>query len=131
MTLIPGQRSYTWGVVPGEATPAGIPHPAPVRLEICLLNIGGSPAQEWPIHILTQEEYEHDVWFKLLDGSYPECVYLEDAQPYNVLYVYPVPTVAHSLALLPWQAHSPYAGWDAVLDWPNGIRQDHDLQIGL
>ena len=32
-------------------------HPAPVRLEICLLNIGGTPDQEWPLTILTQEEW--------------------------------------------------------------------------
>ena len=44
-------------------------HPAPVRLEIALLNIGGSPAQEWPVHILTQEEWERDVWFKDLGSQ--------------------------------------------------------------
>ena len=48
----------------GRATPADIPHTAPVRLEICLLNIGGSPEQEWPVQVLTQDEWETQVWFK-------------------------------------------------------------------
>ena len=61
------------GVVTGEPTPADIPHVAPVRLEICLLNIGGSPEQEWPIEILPQEVYESGVWFKDLSSPYIEC----------------------------------------------------------
>ena len=120
LPLVPGQGAYTWG-----ATPPPLPAPdffayAPVRLEICLLNIGGSPAQEWPLQILTQEEYETGVWLKTLQSGYPEAVYLEDRQPHNVLHVYPVPTVAYTLILLPWQQHVPYAAWDSVLEWPNG-----------
>ena len=107
LPLVSGQGTYTWGLVPGETTPADIPQPAPVRLEIALMNIGGSPEQEWPVEVLTQEEYESGVWFKDLVSSYVEAVYLEDTQPYNVLHCYPVPTIGYRLILLPWQAHSP------------------------
>jgi hypothetical protein len=129
LPLVADKGAYTWGVVTGETTPADIPYIAPVRLEIALLNIGGSPAQEWPLQIITQEEWEQGVWFKELASGYVEACYLEDTQPYNVLHVYPVPTGAHTLALLPWQAHSPYASWDSVLEWPNGYARA--MQYGL
>ena len=131
LQLVSGKGEYSWGFVPGETTPADISQVAPVRLEICLLNIGGSPAQEWPVHILTQEEWETQVWFKTLASSYVEAVYLEDTVPYNVLHVYPVPVVAYTLVLLPWQAHSPYASWDAVLEWPNGYARAFQANLAL
>lgn len=123
LPLVANKGEYSWGLVAGETTPADISATAPVRLEIALLNIGGSPAQEWPLRILTQQEYAQDVWFKDLQSAYVECVYLEDTQPYNVLHAYPVPSQVNTLVLLPWQAHSPYAGWDAVLEWPNGYQR--------
>jgi hypothetical protein len=129
LPLVAGQGQYTWGLVTGETTPADISATAPVRLEIALLNIGGSPAQEWPLVIIDQEDYERLVWFKTLASSYPEAVYLEDTQPYAVLHIYPVPTMAHTVILLPWQAHSPYAAWDSVLEWPNGYARA--MQYGL
>jgi hypothetical protein len=131
LPLVADKGTYSWGVVPGETTPADIPHPAPVRLEICLLNIGGDPAQEWPVYVATQEEWEAQIWFKTLHSTYPECVYLEDTVPYNVLHVYPVPTGGHTLLLLPWQAHSPYASWDAVLEWPAGYQRAFTANLAL
>jgi hypothetical protein len=131
LPLVAGQGAYSWGFVQGEATPADIPHPAPVRLEIALLNIGGSPAQEWQVQILSQEDYENLVWFKTLESAYVEACYLEDTQPYNVLHVYPVPTGGHTLILLPWQAHSPYEAWDSVLDWPNGYARAFQANLAL
>lgn len=129
LPLVAGQAAYTWGLVAGETTPADISATAPVRLEIALLNIGGSPAQEWPLQILTQDDFEQGVWFKDLGSSYPEAAYLEDTVPYAVLHLYPVPTFANTLILLPWQAHSPYAAWDSVLEWPNGYQRA--MQYGL
>lgn len=131
LPLVAGQGAYTWGLVAGETTPADIPHPAPVRLEICLLNIGGSPAQEWPVHIVTQEEWERDVWFKDLQSAYVEAVYLEDTVPYNVLHCWPVPSQVMTMYLLPWQAHSPYASWDSVLEWPNGYARAFQANLAL
>ena len=133
LPLVANKGTYRWGRVPGETMPADIPHPAPVRLEICLLNIGGSPAQEWLVYVGTQEEYESGVWFKGLASPYVEAVYLEDTVPYNVLHVYPVPTGGHNLILLPWQAHSPYEAWDSVLEWPSGYQRamHYNLAVDL
>lgn len=131
LPLVADKGEYTWGLVAGETTPADISAAAPVRLEMALLNIGGSPAQEWPLQILTQEEYEQDVWFKDLASSYVEAVYLEDTVPYNVLHCYPVPTGGHTLVLLPWQAHSPYAAWDSVLEWPSGYARAMQYNLAL
>jgi hypothetical protein len=131
LPLVADKGEYSWGLVTGETTPADISQVAPVRLEICLINIGGSPAQEWPVHILTQEEYESGVWFKDLGNSYVEAVYLEDTVPYSVLHVYPVPTATYTLILLPWQAHSPYEAWDSVLDWPNGYARAMQYNLAM
>ena len=51
--------------------------------------------------------------------------------PYNVLHVYPVPSQVFTLVLLPWQAHSPYAGWDAVLEWPQGYARAMQYNLAL
>jgi len=53
----------------------------------------------------------------------PPAEYPDYTQPYNVLHCYPEPMVAYTLILLPWQAHSPYAAWDSVLEWPNGYQR--------
>jgi hypothetical protein len=131
LPLVADKGAYSWGVVAGETTPADISAVAPVRLEIALLTIGGSPAQEWPVYVATQEEWETGIWFKALQSTYPEVLYLEDTQPYSVLHVYPVPTGGHTLVLLPWQAHSPYAGWDDVLEWPNGYARAMQYNLAM
>ena len=43
LPLVRGQGTYTWGLVAGETTPADIPHTAPVRLEIALLEYWRQP----------------------------------------------------------------------------------------
>ena len=105
---------------------------APVRLEICLLNIGGCPAQEWPIQILTQEEYEQRVWFKDLEQSVHRVRVLGG---YAALQRAARLSGAHlrctRSVLLPWQAHSPYAGWDGVLDWPNGYARAMQYNLAM
>ena len=131
LVLIPGRGAYTWGMIAGELAPADISATAPVRLEIALLNIGGSPAQEWPVQVLTQEEWETQVWFKDLASSYPEAVFLEQTQGYRRLHVYPVPSQVFTLVLLPWQAHSPYEHWDHALDWPNGYARAMQYNLAV
>ena len=131
LPLVADKGAYTWGLVVGETTPADISQVAPVRLEMALLNIGGSPAHEWPIRILTQQEWEEDVWFKDLASSYVEAVYLERQVPYAMLHVYPVPSQVFTLVVLPWQAHSPYAAWDSVLEWPNGYARAMQYNLAL
>lgn len=120
LTLIPGQQSYTWGQVAGETTPADIPSPAPLSLEMCLLNIGGAPEQEWPLTILDQAAYEEGILLKTFSTTYPEMVYVEQSQPYARLWVWPVPDTAYTLQLFPWPALPWYPQLDSSVDWPNG-----------
>jgi hypothetical protein len=131
LPLVPSKGAYTWGKVTGEATAADVSAVAPVRLDIALVHIGGSPAQEWPVYVATQEEWEAEIWFKTRQSAYPEVVYLEETQPYSVLHVYPVPTATYTLILLPWQAHSPYASWDDVLAWPAGYQRAFTANLAL
>ena len=120
--LVPGQAVYLWGV-PTTTPPftpdiAGVP---PVRLDLCLLEIGGSPVEDWEITVLDQTQYETQVYLKTMQSTYVECVYLEDTQPVKRLHVWPVPQDSTTtLQLLPWPAQPQYTHWDDGLDWPNG-----------
>lgn len=120
--LVPGQQVYTWGVP--TTTPlftpdiAGVP---PVRLDVCLLAIGGSPVQDGQITVLDQAQYETSIWLKTMQSTYVEYVYLENTQPVKRLHCWPVPQApGTTLQLLPWPAQPQYTHWDEGLDWPNG-----------
>lgn len=118
LPLVAGQAVYTWGVAVPPCDLVGVP---PVRLDLCLLEIGGSPVEDWQIQVLDQTQYETSIWLKTMQSSYVEMVYLEDTQPIKRLHVWPVPTVpACTLQLIPWPAQPQYTHWDDGLDWPNG-----------
>lgn len=122
LPLVAGQAVYTWGEAtttpPFTPDIVGVP---PVRLEVCRLEIGGTPAQGWQIQILDQTQYATSLWLKTLQSSYVEYVYLEDTQPVKRLHVWPVPTLPGiGLQFLPWPAQPQYTHWDAALAWPNG-----------
>ena len=130
LPLVAGQASYTWGLEPGELMPADISGPPPVRLELCLLNIGGSPAQEWPVTVLNQTQYETGIAIKALQSSYPTYAYLEQSRPYAVLHIWPVPDLSYTLDAVPRAgARAVYALGPCVVlaSW---IRKGHAVQPG-
>lgn len=131
LPLVPGLGTYTWGEASATLPVPDIPGPPPVRLELCLLTLPGSPEQEWPLDILDQTRYEAGVWDKTFMSAYPELVYLEASQPYAQLHVWPVPTTASLLQLFPWQASSPYAHWDHALPWPNGYARAFQYNLAV
>jgi hypothetical protein len=121
LALVPGRASYTWGVT---VPPSDIPREPPVRLELALLTVEDTaPGLEWEVTILDQSEYEAGIWMKNLTSSYPAALYLDSAEPVATLHVWPIPDMPYTLQLLPWQAHSPYGGWDDVLEWPAGYQR--------
>lgn len=129
LVLVPDRGTYTWGI---QVPPADIPREPPVKLELCLLTVDDtSPGLEWPLTILDQTQYEAGIYTKALESSYPTYVYLDAAPPTATLYVWPIPTLPYTLQLLPWQAHSPYASYDAVLDWPAGYQDAFETNLGL
>jgi hypothetical protein len=120
MALVPGQQVYTWGEATGALQPdiVGVP---PVRLDLCLLEIGGEPVQDWQVTVLDQTQFESYIWLKTMQSTYVEYVYLEDTRPVKRLYTWPVPqSPGYTLQLLPWPAQPQYTHWDAGLEWPNG-----------
>ena len=129
LTLVPGRGTYTWGV----STPlADLPREPPVRLELAILTVDDTvPGLEWPLTILDQTEYEAGIYTKALESSYPTYLYLEQSQPVNTLHIWPVPTLPYTVQLLPWQAHSPYESYDAVLDWPAGYQRAFQFNLAL
>ena len=127
LVLVPGRSAYTWGVT---VPPADIPREPPVKLELALLTVEDTaPGLEWELEILDQYQFEAGIAIKQLTSSYPAALYLDSAEPVATLHVWPVPDRSYTVQLLPWQAHSPYGGWDAVLDWPNGYARA--MQYGL
>lgn len=101
LPLVAGQRVYTWG--PG----GDIPGSRPLRLEQALLNLGPSGGTggdlEWPVRLLSQQEYEGGVWLKDLDSTYVLQVYLEPSFPLAHLHVWPVATDSTTtLIVFPW-----------------------------
>ena len=65
------------------------------------------------------------------EQSYPSMLYLEPTQPVATLHVWPIPQHAYTLQLLPWMAHSPYGGWDDVLEWPSGYQRAITYNLAL
>jgi hypothetical protein len=117
LVLVPGQQVYTWGVTTPPCDIVGVP---PVRLDLCLLDIGGIPVQDWTVTILDQTQYESYIWLKDMASTYVEFVYLEDTQPVKRLHVWPIPQYpGYTLQLLPWPAQPQYTHWDEGLEWPN------------
>jgi hypothetical protein len=122
LALVPGQQVYAWGI-PTTTPPftpdiVGVP---PVRLDLCLLDIGGVPVEDWPVTVLDQTQYESYIWLKDMASTYVEFVWLEDTVPVKRLHVWPVPQFpGYTLQLLPWPAQPQYTHWDEGLEWPNG-----------
>jgi len=115
LLLVPGKGQYSWGVTDPPCDIIGVP---PVRLELCLLTVGGD---DWEVGILDQTRYETGIAQKTMQSTYPEYVFLEDSQPVKTLHVWPIPKgTSHTLQLLPWPQQPTYTHWDEVLSWPNG-----------
>lgn len=118
LPLVAGQQVYTWGDMAPPCDIAGVP---PVRLDLCLLEIGGSPVEDWQITVLDQTQFETQIWLKTMQSTYVEYVYLEPTRPVALLHTWPVPTApACTLQLIPWPAQPQYTHWDEGLEWPNG-----------
>jgi len=121
LQLIPGQQVYTWGLT---TPPCDIGGAAPVRLDLCLLDIGGEPVQDWQVTVLDQTQFETYVWLKTMQSTYVEYVYLEDTVPVKRLHVWPIPQYpGYTLQLLPWPPQPQYTHWDEGLEWPNGYQR--------
>lgn len=121
LVLVPGRSTYTWGL---STSACDIPREPPVKLELALLTVEDTaPGLEWELQILDQYTYEAGIQIKQLTSSQPTAVYLDPTQPVATLHAWPVPDLPYILQLLPWMAHSPYGGWDDVLEWPNGYQR--------
>ena len=126
--LLTGKQTYTLG--PGGDI-AGL---RPLRLENALLNlgttIGTSGPLEWPVVILSQEEYERRFWLKAMGSQYVLAVYLETSYPLARLHVWPVPfDSTTSLELFPWLPLIAVPDLDTEIDYPPGY--ERMLRAGL
>lgn len=126
--FLPGKAVYTWG--PGGE----IPGARPLRLEQALLNVGPLAGPhgplEWPVRILSQEEYEGRIWLKHLGSTYAVAVYLETTYPLARLHVWFVPTdTTTTLIVFPWVPLTQVEDLDTLIDYPPGY--ERLLRYGL
>jgi hypothetical protein len=129
LQLVPGQHVYAWGVTTPPCDIVGVP---PVRLDLCLLDIGGIPVQDWQVTVLDQAQYESSIWLKTMQSTYVEYVYLEDTVPVKRLHTWPVPQYpGYTLQLLPWPAQPQYTHWDEGLEWPNGYLRAFSFNLAV
>lgn len=118
--LVTGQKVYTIGPVGADFT---APRPARI-LNAGLVLTNQSPNPEWPLQILTQEQYAL-IRNKDWSSSWPIGLYYEPtfAAGYGTLYFYPVPSVGHSVALWLEQNITEVQGLTSGLLLPPGHRK--------
>lgn len=108
-----GAASYTWG------TGGDINSARPVRLDRASLRLAGSTALDYPLQVLTDEEYE-SIGLKSLSTTLAGCVYLDRAYPLANLYVWPVQASGATLVLYPWHPLTAFASLDTSVSLPPG-----------
>jgi len=113
--LTPFIGKYSIGTTP----PVDFLQPRPVRLERLGLRILDNPSYELPLKIITYDQWA-DLIVKDTSSSYPVLGYLEGSLPNSALYLYPVPTIAHTLVLYCWNILPESANVEAELVLPPG-----------
>jgi hypothetical protein len=118
--LVPGQKIYTIGPIGADFTAARPPE----LLQAGLVLTNQSPNPEWPLVVLTQEQYGY-IRNKDWSSSWPIAVYYEPtyANDRGTLYFYPVPSVGHSVALWLEQSITEVQGLTSGLVLPPGHRK--------
>lgn len=113
-SLVANQASYTMGVAGNFNTSR------PLRIENAGLILETStPEVETPIRIINQDEWAA-ISQKDLTSDYPTRLYIEWANPLAVLFPWPVPTAANSLALYSWKPLTAFAGVATSVAFPPG-----------
>jgi len=98
--LVPGKQTYTLG--PG----GDFDNPRPVRIERAGIVALNNPSQpfELPLKLLRTAEEWADVRIKDLPSTLPKAAYNDNAFPLANFSLWPVPSIAHQVAIYPWRA---------------------------
>lgn len=112
-TLTGGQGAYTMG-------PSGnFNTTRPVRIDDAKYKVGD---QEYPIHILNDQEWQQGIDLRTL-GGIPEYLYNDNAFPLATVNIWPVPSSAEKLVLWSWKAITAFTAVTDVLSLPPGYER--------
>lgn len=113
-TLTPSTASYTMG------SGATFDTTRPIEIEEAAIEDNtASPAIEYPVNILTPEEWAAIVQ-KDLTSTLPTDLYASGTYPNETVTLYPVPTVAHKLVLYSSKPLTSIATLDTSVSLPPG-----------
>src|SRR2546428_2081005 len=125
MTLpLTGASSYTWG------TGGTINSTRPVRLEKAELRLQTDPVLDYPLHVLTDAEYEA-IALKGLASTLASCVYLDRAYPLASLFFYPVQASGATAVLHPWHPLTAFASLETTVALPPGYELALQTNLSL
>jgi hypothetical protein len=119
-----GASSYTWG------TGGTINQPRPVRLDKAALRLQTDPTLDYPVEVLTDEQYE-SIGLKGMPSTLTSAVYLDRAYPLANLYTWPVQASGATLLLYPWHPLSAFASLDTTVSLPPGYERALQKNLAL
>lgn len=111
--LVGGVQSYTIGV--GGAFNTAYPvRPGQINLASVIVN-----GVEIPIDILNDEQWR-DITLKTVSSTFPLQMWANGNHPLDVLYFWPIPTVANQLILSTWGQITAFPTVNTVVTLPQG-----------
>lgn len=114
--LVPGKRTYTWGVPGGD-----IATPRPLQVEGAVLRLVEND-YEYPLELVDQAGYQ-GVALKAEESLYPSLVWYEPTYPLGQLHLWTVPEQANVLAVFPWVPLTRFPSLDGELNMPPGYQR--------
>ena len=122
--VLTGATSYTIG--PG----GDINTTRPVRLERASLRLQTDPVLDYPLQILTDEEYE-SLALKSMTSTLASALYLDRAFPLATVYLWPVQAAGPTLVLYPWTPLTAFASLDTTVTLPPGYYRGLQKNLSL
>lgn len=114
--LVPGKRTYTWGVPGGD-----IATPRPLQVEGAVLRLVEND-YEYPLELVDQATYQ-GVALKAESSLYPSLVWYEPTYPLGQLHLWTVPEQGNVLGVFPFVPLTRFSSLDAELNMPQGYEQ--------
>jgi hypothetical protein len=115
-TLTAGVSAYTMGVGATFNTSR------PQKILRAALEMGSNPAIEYPMRILTVEQWA-DIVQKTTQSTIPTDIYPEGTYPNETLNLYPAPDAAQTLVLYSWKPLSQIATLNTAIELPPGYQK--------
>lgn len=122
--VLTGATSYTWG------TGGDIDSPRPIHLSRASLRLATSPTLDYPLQLLTDEEYE-GIALKSQPSTIATAIYVDRAFPLANVFLWPVPTAGATLLLYPWHPLTSFAGLSTTVALPPGYERALQKHLAL